>query len=67
MSPRNRPGTGPWRRDKERKTPLWQPFNQATRHRLFPAPDQNDTIVNLADFRGRKLFIFFYPKANTGG
>ncbi len=34
---------------------------------VFSAPDQNDTIVNLADFKGRKLFIFFYPKANTGG
>jgi peroxiredoxin Q/BCP len=33
----------------------------------FSAPDQNDTRVNLADFKGRKLFIFFYPKANTGG
>ncbi|MCB2167689.1 MAG: redoxin domain-containing protein [Deltaproteobacteria bacterium] len=33
----------------------------------FSAPDQNDTIVNLTDFKGRKLFIFFYPKANTGG
>jgi len=33
----------------------------------FSAPDQNENIVNLADFKGRKLFIFFYPKANTGG
>jgi len=33
----------------------------------FSAPDQNDTIVNLADFKSRRLFIFFYPKANTGG
>lgn len=33
----------------------------------FSAPDQNDTTVNLADFKGRKLFVFFYPKANTGG
>ena len=33
----------------------------------FSTPDQNDTIVNLADFKGRNLFIFFYPKANTGG
>ena len=33
----------------------------------FSAPDQNDTIVSLSDYKGRKLFLFFYPKANTSG
>jgi peroxiredoxin Q/BCP len=33
----------------------------------FHAPDQNGSIVKLADFTGRKLFIYFYPKANTSG
>ena len=33
----------------------------------FSAQDQNGNTVNLADFRGRQLFIFFYPKANTSG
>jgi peroxiredoxin Q/BCP len=33
----------------------------------FSAPDQSENRVNLSDFKGRKLFIFFYPKANTGG
>jgi peroxiredoxin Q/BCP len=33
----------------------------------FNAPDQDDTIVSLSDLKGRKLFLFFYPKANTGG
>ena len=33
----------------------------------FRAPDQNDRIVGLSDFDGRKRFIFFYPKANTSG
>ena len=33
----------------------------------FSAPDQNDHIVRLADFKDRKRFIFFYPKANTSG
>jgi len=33
----------------------------------FSAPDQNGNSVNLADFKNRKLFIFFYPKANTSG
>ena len=33
----------------------------------FSAKDQNGNTVNLADFKGRRLFIFFYPKANTSG
>ena len=33
----------------------------------FVAPDQNDKAVSLDDFSGRQLFIFFYPKADTGG
>ena len=33
----------------------------------FSAPDQNENSVQLADFKGRKLFLFFYPKANTSG
>lgn len=33
----------------------------------FTAPDQDGNTVRLADFQGRKCFIFFYPKANTGG
>ena len=33
----------------------------------FTAPDQDDSIVSLSDFKGRKLFLFFYPKANTSG
>jgi peroxiredoxin Q/BCP len=33
----------------------------------FTATDQNGNTVSLADFKGRKRFIFFYPKANTSG
>jgi thioredoxin-dependent peroxiredoxin len=33
----------------------------------FSAPDQNDRMVALSDFDGRKRFIFFYPKAGTSG
>ena len=33
----------------------------------FSAQDQDGNTVNLADFKGRRLFIFFYPKANTSG
>ncbi len=33
----------------------------------FTAPDQNGHTVSLKDFKGRKCFIFFYPKAGTSG
>jgi peroxiredoxin Q/BCP len=33
----------------------------------FSAQDQNGNTVNLSDFKGNRLFIFFYPKANTSG
>jgi peroxiredoxin Q/BCP len=33
----------------------------------FSLSDQNGDTVDLADFKGRKLFVFFYPKANTSG
>jgi peroxiredoxin Q/BCP len=29
--------------------------------------DQNGKEVRLSDFAGRRLFIFFYPKAGTSG
>jgi len=34
---------------------------------VFEAPDQNGKTISSADFKGRKIFIFFYPKANTEG
>ncbi len=33
----------------------------------FAAPDQNENTVRLADFAGKPLLLFFYPKANTSG
>ena len=33
----------------------------------FAAEDQHGNTVALGDFKGRKLFLFFYPKANTSG
>jgi peroxiredoxin Q/BCP len=33
----------------------------------FEAQDQNDKIHSLADYTGQRLFLFFYPKANTSG
>ena len=33
----------------------------------FALMDQDGKKVRLADFKGKKLLIFFYPKANTSG
>ena len=33
----------------------------------FTLPDQAGEPVSLADYRGRKVLLFFYPKADTGG
>ncbi len=33
----------------------------------FSLVDQNGRTVSLADFRGTKLLVYFYPKADTPG
>jgi peroxiredoxin Q/BCP len=33
----------------------------------FTLPDENGAEISLADFAGRKLVLFFYPKADTPG
>ncbi|MCL6620884.1 MAG: thioredoxin-dependent thiol peroxidase [Syntrophobacterales bacterium] len=33
----------------------------------FELPDQDGRPVSLMDFRGRKLLLYFYPKADTPG
>lgn len=33
----------------------------------FALVDQTGTTVSLSDFTGRKVLVFFYPKANTSG
>src|SRR5215210_2975458 len=33
----------------------------------FTLPDQNGDDVSLADFRGRIVVLYFYPKADTPG
>lgn len=30
-------------------------------------PDQHDTVVRLADLRGRHVLVYFYPRADTPG
>jgi len=33
----------------------------------FALPDQNGNQVSLNDFKGKKVILYFYPKANTSG
>ena len=33
----------------------------------FALPDQSGAIHKLADYKGRKLLVYFYPKADTPG
>ncbi len=33
----------------------------------FSAKDQDGNTINLSDYKGRKLVVFFYPRANTPG
>jgi peroxiredoxin Q/BCP len=33
----------------------------------FELEDQNGRNVGLSDFAGKRLFLYFYPKANTSG
>lgn len=33
----------------------------------FEAKDQNGNLIKLADFKGRKVVLYFYPKDNTPG
>jgi peroxiredoxin Q/BCP len=33
----------------------------------FDLKNQNGRNVHLSDFKGKKLFLYFFPKANTSG
>jgi peroxiredoxin Q/BCP len=33
----------------------------------FDLLDQDGNQVKLADFKGKKVLLYFYPKANTSG
>ncbi len=33
----------------------------------FALPDEEGRTVRLSDFAGKRLVVFFYPKANTSG
>jgi thioredoxin-dependent peroxiredoxin len=32
----------------------------------FELPDQDGRSVKLSDFRGQRVVVYFYPKADTG-
>ena len=34
---------------------------------IFPLPDQNGSNVSLSDFLGKKVVLWFFPKASTPG
>jgi peroxiredoxin Q/BCP len=34
---------------------------------LFTLPDQSGEKVKLSDYKGRKVLVYFYPKADTPG
>jgi thioredoxin-dependent peroxiredoxin len=33
----------------------------------FSLPDEDGRTRKLSDYKGKKLVVFFYPKANTSG
>jgi len=33
----------------------------------FTLPDINENMVSLSEFRGKKVVLWFFPKANTSG
>ena len=33
----------------------------------FRLKSDDDTVVSLADLKGQRVLLFFYPKANTSG
>ena len=33
----------------------------------FRLKSDEDTLVSLADFKGHRVLLFLYPKANTSG
>ena len=42
-------------------------LNEGSKAPMFEGIDQNGKSVNLADFTGKKVILYFYPKDNTPG
>lgn len=43
------------------------PIQAGTQAPDFALSDQNDQTIRLADFKGKKVLVYFYPKAMTPG
>lgn len=46
---------------------MFQPISAGEVAPLFSLPDQDDQIINLSDFKGQRVLLYFYPKAMTPG
>ena len=44
-----------------------KPLKEGDKVPAFSAKDQDGNTINLSDYSGKKLIVFFYPKANTPG
>ena len=44
--------------------PMLKPGDKAPAFRL---PSDDGTPVSLKDFKGQRVLLFFYPRANTSG
>jgi peroxiredoxin Q/BCP len=42
-------------------------LKSGSRAPAFRLDDQDGRTVKLSDFKGRKLLVYFYPKADTPG
>lgn len=42
-------------------------LNTGDKAPYFKLKDQSGQSVGLSHFAGKKLFLYFYPKANTSG
>lgn len=40
---------------------------EGTKAPNFSGPTQDGTVISMADFKGKKLAIYFYPRDNTPG
>jgi peroxiredoxin Q/BCP len=59
-----RPATRPAKPTKAAKTGALRVGDKAP---VFALRDQSDAVHKLADHKGRKLLVYFYPKADTPG
>jgi peroxiredoxin Q/BCP len=46
---------------------MMKTLNSGDKAPHFDLKNQNGENVRLSDFAGKKLFLYFYPKANTSG